>query len=154
MLRIGVISPIGIPHFTSHDVSVEVEGRCVCIPAGTTLHSSNTLMHRWRDWSERGQDALLEHADMEVHLEYWLDAESNKFKMNRKLTLFGVGGRDCPGQRVAMSAMYALMALMMCRYRFVAQNADPDSIQPVQDVRKAGVVYTIDDPIGIVIEKR
>ena len=86
----------------------------------------------------------------DIHLEYWLDAETGRFKMNDNFVLFGVGKRDCVGRQVAMLSLYAMFALFLQQYKFVAPNNDPDAID-IQ--RKWGLVWEV-QPAGINVELR
>ena len=86
----------------------------------------------------------------EIHLEYWLN-DDNKFKMNENFISFGVGKRDCVGKSLAMKSMFAVFGLLIPKYKFKAQNDNPNGMNIKQ---KWGLTLIVDPPIGIYVEKR
>ena len=127
MLRIASVGPLGIPHYTTDDVTIEVEGKQMVIPKWTVLYPNVLYIQKWTDWNDGNKP--LERVNEDIHLEYWLDAETGKFKMNENFVLFGVGKRDCPGRSLAMKSLYAMFALLLLRYKFVAPNNDPGAME-------------------------
>ena len=148
MLRIGSVAPKGAPHMATEDVVIEVEGKNVVIPKYTLLHSNTLYIQKWLDWNDENKPLQKENDD--IHLEYWLDAETGKFKMNDNFVLFSVGKRDCVGRSLAMKSLYAMFALYLLRYRFVAPNGDPEAMEIVQ--KWSGVLQTKSK--GIKVELR
>merc|ERR1712061_673421 len=122
MLRIGSSVPMGAPHMTTEDVSIEVEGKNIVIPKYTLMHSNTIYIHLWLDWNDGNKPLSKENND--IHLDYWLDAETGRFKMNDNFVLFSVGKRDCVGKSLAMKSLYAMFALFLLRYKFVAPDTD------------------------------
>merc|ERR1712241_1283910 len=100
------------------------------VPKWTVLHPNIFYMSKWTDW--RNGKSLAEENNA-LHLEYWLDAETGKFKMNDRFMVFSVGKRDCVGRSLAMKSMYAMFALFLQRYRFVAPGNDPTAIDVKQE---------------------
>ena len=127
MLRIASVVPLGMPHYTTEDVTIEVKGNKMVIPKWTSLYPNMVYIHKWTDWNDGNKP--LEKENNDIHLEYWLDAETGKFKMNENFVLFGVGKRDCAGRGLAMKSLYAMFALFLLRYEFVAPNNDPDAME-------------------------
>ena len=66
--------------------------------------------------------------NQEIHLEYWLDAETGEFKMNDNFILFGLGKRDCVGRRLAMKSLYAIFAPFLLLYKFVAPSNNAEAM--------------------------
>ena len=146
LIRIG-IAALGLPHYTTKDVSIEVEGKKVVIPKWTVLHQNNIYISKWSDWNDGNKPLQRENND--IHFEYWLD-ETGKFKMNDMFVGFGVGKRDCVGRGLAFKSLYAMFAIFMLRYKFVAPNNDPDAMEIKQTF---GIVpNTL--PLGIQVELR
>ena len=127
MLRISCIVPIGLPHYTTEDATIEVEGKKMVVPKWTVIHANTVYIQRWTDWNDGYKP--LKAANKEIHLEYWLDAETGKFKMNDNLVAFGMGKRDCVGRSMAMKTLYAMFPLFLLHYKFVAPNNDPDALE-------------------------
>ena len=148
MLRISSVSALGAPHYTTEDVSIEVNGKMVVIPKWTVLHPNIYYIQKYTDWNNGNKP--LERENKEIHLEYWLDAESGKFKMNENFINFSAGKRDCVGRKLAMKALYAEFALFLLRYKFVAPNNDPDAM----DIKQSWGLGLVTEPLGINVEFR
>ena len=148
MLRIGSVSPTGVPHMTTEDVTVDVDGRNMVIPKYTLLYSNALYIHRWLDWNDENKPLKEENND--IHLEYWLDAESGKFKMNQNFVMFSVGKRDCAGRSLAMKSLYALFAIFLLKYKLVAPNDDPEGME----IEQEWSLTLMTKPMGINVERR
>merc|ERR1719474_530192 len=111
---------------TSKEVTIDIEGRSVVIPRNTLTHCNTLYIQKWLDWSDGNKPLKNENND--IHLEYWMDAESGRFKMNDNFMLFSVGKRDCAGRSLAMRSLYAMFALFLLKYKLVAPNDDPGAI--------------------------
>ena len=147
-LRISSVAHLGIPHYTIEDVSIEVDGKKVVIPKYTLLYPNVLYIQRWLDWNDGNRPFKTENQD--IHLEYWLDAKTGKFKMNDNFILFGLGKRDCVGRSLAMKSLYAIFALFLLRYKFVAPSNKPEAMQIKQNVGLG--LMTV--PMGIHVELR
>eukprot|EP01084_Bolivina_argentea_P112020 199793_1 len=149
-LRISCIAPITTPHMlSSEDCKININGRMIHISKNCLLQSNFYYMHKYLDWGNNNKP--LKKENNSFHLEYWLDPITKKFKMNENFVQFGVGKRDCPGQSLAMRALYTMYGILLIKYKFVAPNNDPTSIHIKQ---KFGIVMPIDPPVGIHVEKR
>ena len=131
MLRIGSVVAIGAPHMTTENITMDIEGKNVVIPKDTLLQSNTLYIQKWTDWNDGNKPLKEENND--IHLEYWLDAKSGKFKMNENFVLFSVGKRDCVGRSLAMKSLYAMFAIFLLKYRFVAPNNDPLAMEIKQE---------------------
>eukprot|EP01084_Bolivina_argentea_P112021 199795_1 len=148
-LRISSVAPLPAPHATVKEHEIDVNGKTVIIPKDYTLQTNLYYMLKYLDWGNNNKP--LKKENNSFHLEYWLDPITKKFKMNENFVQFGVGKRDCPGQSLAMRALYTMYGILLIKYKFVAPNNDPTSIHIKQ---KFGIVMPIDPPVGIHVEKR
>jgi len=143
MLRIGSVVATGASHMTSKEVTIDIEGRSVVIPRNTLTHCNTLYIQKWLDWSDGNKPLKNENND--IHLEYWMDAESGRFKMNENFVLFSVGKRDCVGRSLAMKSLYAMFALFLLRYKLVAPGNDPEAMEieqimtPVMQTKSKGI---------------
>ena len=148
MLRISSVIPLGVPHYTTEDVTIELEGNMVVIPKYTLLHPNTLYIQKWTDWNDGNKPLKEENND--IHLEYWLEAETGRFKMNDNFVLFSVGKRDCVGRSLAMKSLYAIFAMFLVRYKFVAPNNDPDAIE----IKQKWSLTLVTESLGINVERR
>ena len=136
VLRLSVVSPLGMPHVASKDVNIDG----YTIPKGAIVHNNMYYIHR----KGQGQDMN----DNTIHLENWLD-DNGKFKMdNTKFMLFSYGGRGCPGRPIAMKLMYYVLSSLIMKYKFISSDDNKDIKQTF------GTVPIIEPQIGIKLEKR
>ena len=143
MLRIGSVVAMGAPHMTTENMTIDIAGKKVVIPKYTLMQSNTLYIQKWTDWSDGNKP--LEKENNDIHLEYWLDAETGKFKMNDNFVLFSVGKRDCVGRSLAMKSLYAIFAIFLLKYRFAAPNNDPKAMvieqkwSAVQQTKSKGI---------------
>ena len=52
MLRIACVVPTGLPHYTTRDMDIEVDGKRLVIPKWTVVHSNTLYIQRWTDWDD------------------------------------------------------------------------------------------------------
>ena len=152
VLRISSVIPTGLPHMTSKDHVIDIDGNKIVIPRKTMCHQNTYFMHKYLDWNDGNK--ILDEENNSIHLDYWLKDDGNgnkKFKINDNFILFGVGKRDCVGQSLAIKAMYAVFGMMINKYKFKANNDDSNGMSIKQEW---GVVMRIDPPVGIMVEKR
>ena len=153
VLRISCVSTTGIPHITTNDFIVNVDGKKIVIPKYTMLHANMYFTQKFVDWNDINN--VYEEENNEIHLEYWLkdvDGDGNKkFYKNDNFIMFGVGKRDCPGQSLAIKALYATFGLMINKYKFIAKNDNPNELKIKQSY---ALIMHIDPPIGIQIQLR
>ena len=152
ILRIACVAITGIPHMTDKKYQITLDdGRIFNIPKNTYLHSNNWFMLKHIDWNNN--DEIMKNVNNEIHLEYWIDSETKRFKMNDNFMLFGIGKRDCVGRALAMRALYATFALFITRYKFIAKDNDNKSMI-IKQVDLVGVVLRLEPKIGVEIERR
>eukprot|EP01084_Bolivina_argentea_P277502 473771_1 len=81
ILRISCVTPIGIPHMSTDKYILKLNnGKIINIPKNTYCHINVIYICRYLDWANNNK--LLNEANMNIHLEYWLDSNTNKFKMH------------------------------------------------------------------------
>ena len=144
VLRISSVAG-GLPHYTNKDHMVEIDGKRMIIPKDTICHKNIYFMNKLIDWNNN--EILKEENDM-ICLDYWIDDENGKFKMNDNWILFGVGKRNCVGQTLAMKAMYAIFGIMINKYKFI-KDGDEMIIK-----QKWGPVLAVEPPIGVQVVQR
>ena len=148
MLRISVVAALGLPHYAEEDMVIGVEEKNIVIPKGSVLHPNIYYISRWMDWNDRNKP--LKKENTAIHLEYWLDAESGEFRMNDNFMVFSVGKRDCVGRSLAMKSLYAMFALFIQRYKFVAPNNDPDAME----IKQRWSLVLCTEAMGINVQSR
>eukprot|EP01084_Bolivina_argentea_P299706 516630_1 len=135
VMRISTVVPMGSPHLVTNDnCQLQIDGQMFNFPKYSILQSNTYYMHRFVDWNN---GKPLKYDNKALHLEYWLDSD-NKFRMNDNFVLFGLGKRNCPGQALAMRQTYAIFGLLMTKYKFIAPNDDPQSID-IQQTFSTGI---------------
>ena len=152
-LRISNVVPTGAPRMTNRDHIIEIEGKKVVIPRFTIAHQNTYFIHKHLDWND--ENKILKEENDKFHLEYWLyvaDDGKKKFKVHDNFVMFGVGRRDCVGRSLALKAMYAILGLLMIKYKFSAENDNPNGMN-IKQVWGATVLH-VDPPIGICVHKR
>ena len=149
VLRISSVVPTGLPHMTNKEHMIEINGKKMVIPKNTICHSNTYYIQRFLDWNDNNK--VLNEENNKIHLEYWINDEDGKFKMNDNFILFGIGKRNCVGQSVAMKAMYATFGIMINEYKFYFSSNNNKDIKFKQEF---GVVLYIHPPIGINLKHR
>ena len=86
-----------------------------------------------------------------LNLNYWL-TKDGKFVNNKNAIPFGVGKRDCPGQRLAVNQICAFMGNLLLRYHIAAQNNNTDSIKLKYKI--GGLITMVEEEIPVLIRKR
>eukprot|EP01084_Bolivina_argentea_P277388 473543_1 len=128
VLRISSVLPIGVPHKTTREHLVHIDGKPMVIPKDCLVHCNTFYMHKHVDWTNNKQ---IKTENNDIHLEYWLDS-NKKFLFNEKFLLFGVGKRDCVGRKLAMKELFAIYGEFVTKYKFSAPNNDLHAIDMTQ----------------------
>ena len=147
MLKVGSITPMGIPHFISQDIDIQHNNKEYTIPKGSMLFLNNYYVHNHLDipgWKNNNKD--LNHKSIKLNLNNFLD-KNGKFKMNDNFMLFG-RGRDCVGQSLAIKGLYAVFGEMILKYKFIWDNNTPKILKVKHSVD--GLI----SKIGLKVEKR
>eukprot|EP01084_Bolivina_argentea_P303022 523115_1 len=152
-LRISCAVPSGVGHTLFEDMNIELpNGTKMLLSKDSVVHYNVYYIMKKKLWKEEKQNSdVYNFENNEIHLEYWIDAKNGKFKKNDNFVGFGSGKRDCPGQPLAIKAIYAFLALLITKYELIAQNNDPNSI----NIQQAwGMIMTIKTPIPVIVQKR
>eukprot|EP00484_Ammonia_sp_Unknown_P013129 CAMPEP_0197079048 /NCGR_PEP_ID=MMETSP1384-20130603/213429_1 /TAXON_ID=29189 /ORGANISM="Ammonia sp." /LENGTH=267 /DNA_ID=CAMNT_0042517919 /DNA_START=604 /DNA_END=1407 /DNA_ORIENTATION=- len=92
-----------------------------------------------------------------IHLQHFLDANTQRFKMHRDFIGFGVGRRNCPGQSIALRQIYmAIATIILSGYQLKLSPNDRHYavLQKPPHEREAHVVLQQLDNIIVVVSKR
>eukprot|EP01084_Bolivina_argentea_P303021 523114_1 len=154
VLRISCAVPGGVGHTLFEDMPIKLSnGKTIMLSKGDTIHYNVYYIMKKILWGNTKQIVpnIYEFENNDIHLEYWLDSKTKKFVKNDNFVGFGSGKRNCPGQNLAIKSIYAFLGLLLTKYKFVAQNNDPNSI----DIKHQwGMVMTIEKEIPVRVQKR
>eukprot|EP01083_Nonionella_stella_P020474 56750_1 len=146
-LRMFAASETSIPHFIKEQIHVEFEGKEWNIPAPSICYINNYFIHKHsHQWD--GTCYEWPRVNDTFHWEYWIDRKDGKFRMNQHFNQFGKG-RDCPGQALAIRALFAIFGVMILEYSYSWPRNQSKVIRTVH-----GTVTRVEPRIGIYVHKR
>ena len=87
IMRISSVAKIGLPHYTTDDIEVDLGNQKYIIPKNCGIVyniESNHIKRTDENWKKTGK---------EIYLENWINEENGKFEQNESWITFGFGRR-------------------------------------------------------------